>query len=56
VDDDILNQTVVQSLLSSTGYEVVCLPSGVATLEYIDSAEVLPDLILLDVMMPDMSG
>eukprot|EP00882_Tetradesmus_deserticola_P023765 GHRQ01025876.1.p1 GENE.GHRQ01025876.1~~GHRQ01025876.1.p1 ORF type:complete len:317 (+),score=151.66 GHRQ01025876.1:856-1806(+) len=56
VDDDVLNQTVVQSLLSSTGYEVVCLSSGVAALEYIDSAEVLPDLILLDVMMPDMSG
>lgn len=56
VDDDFLNQTVVQSLLSSTGYEVLCLPSGVKALEYIDTCEVLPDLILLDVMMPDMSG
>lgn len=56
VDDDEVNQTVIQSLLSSTGYEVVRLSSGTQMLEYIDKCEVLPDLILLDVMMPDMSG
>lgn len=56
VDDDQVNQTVVDSLLSSTGYEVVMLSSGRQMLEYLDSCEVLPDLILLDVMMPGMSG
>lgn len=56
VDDDQVNQTVVQSLLSSTGYEVVTLSSGRQMLDYLDECEVLPDLILLDVMMPDMSG
>jgi hypothetical protein len=56
VDDDAVNQTVVQSLLASTGYEVVCLYNGQQTLDYIASASVLPDLILLDVLMPDMTG
>jgi CheY-like chemotaxis protein len=56
VDDDPINQTVVQSLLASTGYEVVCLYNGQQTLEYIENADVLPDLILLDMLMPDMSG
>lgn len=56
VDDDPVNQTVVQSLLASTGYEVVCLYNGQQTLEYIENAAVLPDLILLDMLMPDMSG
>lgn len=56
VDDDPVNQTVVQSLLASTGYEVVCLYNGQSTLEYIENASVLPDLILLDMLMPDMSG
>lgn len=56
VDDDPVNQTVVQSLLASTGYEVVCLYNGQQTLEYIESADVLPDVILLDMLMPDMSG
>jgi hypothetical protein len=55
-DDDPVSQTVVQSLLASTGYEVVCVYSGQQTLEYIEEAEVLPDLILLDMLMPDMSG
>jgi hypothetical protein len=56
IDDDPVNQTVVQSLLASTGYEVVCLYNGQQTLEYIEKADVLPDLILLDMLMPDMSG
>ena len=56
VDDDPVNQIVVQSLLASTGYEVVCQYSGQQMLDYLDSAAVLPDLILLDMLMPDMSG
>lgn len=55
-DDDPVSQTVVRSLLASSGYEVVCVYSGQQTLEYIENAEVLPDLILLDMLMPDMSG
>jgi hypothetical protein len=56
VDDDPVNQTVVQSMLGSTGYEVVCLSNGQQALDHIERCEVLPDLILLDVQMPDMSG
>eukprot|EP00775_Hariotina_reticulata_P013765 gene13765-13885_t len=56
VDDDPVNQTVVQSVLSSTGYEVVCLSNGQQALDHIERCEVLPDLILMDVQMPDISG
>eukprot|EP00775_Hariotina_reticulata_P013645 gene13645-13768_t len=56
VDDDPVNQTVVQSVLSSTGYEVVCLSNGQQALDHIERCEVLPDLILMDVQMPDILG
>jgi DNA-binding response OmpR family regulator len=52
VDDDPVNQAVVQSLLASTGYEVVCC-SAAQTCDTIDAADVLPDLILEHI---DMNG
>ncbi|KAG2487725.1 hypothetical protein HYH03_013724 [Edaphochlamys debaryana] len=56
VDDDLVNQSVVKSLLGSTGYEVVAVPSGPEALKYVASAPALPDLVLLDCMMPEMDG
>ncbi|KXZ46245.1 hypothetical protein GPECTOR_45g115 [Gonium pectorale] len=56
VDDDHVNQSVIKSLLSSTGYEVVAVPSGPEALRYVSTAPALPDLVLLDCMMPEMDG
>ncbi|MEW5309073.1 MAG: hypothetical protein WDW38_000984 [Sanguina aurantia] len=56
VDDDPVNQSVVRSLLSSTGYEIVTVPSGPAAVAYLEACESLPDVILLDCMMPGMDG
>ncbi|GLC39538.1 Hexokinase-3 [Pleodorina starrii] len=56
VDDDPVNQSVIKSLLGSTGYEVVAVPSGPEALRYVSSAPALPDLVLLDCMMPEMDG
>jgi CheY-like chemotaxis protein len=56
VDDDAVNQTVIEILLEGSGYKVIQAMDGVEALEVLESMSVLPDLILLDVMMPRMSG
>lgn len=54
-DNPILLQGLGRAL-SANGYAVVTAESGPAVLELLSRAEVLPDLLLLDVMMPGMSG
>jgi hypothetical protein len=56
VDDDNINRSVVESLLDSTGYEVVSARNGRQALAHLASCKAMPDLVLLDVMMPDLSG
>ena len=56
VDDDVINLQVAGKILSSGGIHVTALKSGEALFEQLDKAEVLPDLILLDVKMPGMDG
>ncbi|KAF5833621.1 hypothetical protein DUNSADRAFT_10000 [Dunaliella salina] len=56
VDDEQINQQVMQSLLWDQNYELVQMPSGEAALEFIDKAPWLPDMVLLDVTLPGMSG
>ena len=54
VDDNPANLGVVVDHLEDAGYEVLVALGGIEALERVEFAE--PDLILLDVMMPDMSG
>ncbi|NEO86210.1 MAG: response regulator [Spirulina sp. SIO3F2] len=54
VDDDRTNFYVIEALLSQEGYDLISVESGKAALIYIE--QTLPDLILLDVMMPDLNG
>jgi len=56
VDDDLVNQSVVRTMLSSTGYEVITYQSGPEALSYLQTCDALPDLVLLDCMMPEMDG
>ncbi|WIA11289.1 hypothetical protein OEZ85_011413 [Tetradesmus obliquus] len=57
VDDDPVNQLVASTALRSHKWEVVKCMSGAEALAYLErSCAVLPDLVLLDVMMPAMSG
>jgi CheY-like chemotaxis protein len=51
VDDNLL---LLQTLLESEGYTVDVANSGRMALEKIQTTP--PDLVLLDVMMPDMNG
>ncbi|CAN5507450.1 hypothetical protein BH09GEM1_BH09GEM1_16150 [soil metagenome] len=54
VDDDANNRALVEVMLAPEGYEIVMASSGAEALAII--AEQLPDLILLDVMMPGIDG
>jgi two-component system, NtrC family, sensor kinase len=53
VDDEPLNRKLVRGVLISDGYEVVEAPNGQVALEL---AQSVPDLILLDIMMPVLDG
>jgi len=52
VDDNELNLDILVSILSD--YDVISVKSGASAFEVLREAEI--DLILLDVMMPDMNG
>ncbi len=54
VDDVPVNIAMVQALLKSEGYELVSAESGAEALQSVE--EQIPDLILLDIQMPDMDG
>src|SRR4026209_1623984 len=54
VDDVAVNVKLLADLLAVIGYAVVTAASGAEALEKIDKEQ--PGLVLLDVMMPGMSG
>lgn len=54
VDDDVDTLRLIGLMLQRQGYEVRSANSGVQAISMV--AEELPDLILLDVMMPEMDG
>ncbi|KAG1655170.1 hypothetical protein FOA52_005787 [Chlamydomonas sp. UWO 241] len=56
VDDDFVNQMVIQNLLVPEGFHVDQAMDGQEALQMLESAEELPDIVLLDLMMPGMSG
>ena len=54
VDDTPMNVKLLEGVLSGHGYAVTTAPSGPVALERVREAR--PDLVLLDVVMPEMSG
>lgn len=54
VDDDAAIRDILEMVLSSEGYEVLTAADGFAALEAVRRSP--PDLILLDIKMPVMSG
>ncbi|MBT7453366.1 MAG: response regulator, partial [Gemmatimonadetes bacterium] len=54
VDDQPANLDVLRHVLEREGYQVLLAPNGEVALR--NAARALPDLILLDVTMPEMDG
>lgn len=54
IDDDKYINDMLFDLLTKEGYKVLCAFSGREALKMLSSSS--PDLILLDLMMPDLSG
>lgn len=54
VDDNPDSIAIIRSILESRGYPVAVAMSGAEALQSIEKEQI--DLVLLDVMMPEMSG
>ncbi len=54
VDDEVSVTTVLDRILTEEGYQVIVANSGKAALKTLD--EIVPDLIMLDIKMPEMDG
>ena len=56
IDDDAEIREIVQVLLSSKGYTIETVADGMQALTMLTEKTFLPDVIILDIMMPDMDG
>ena len=57
VDDDESVRVAFRTVLTDAGYEVITAPHATAALDFLDSTDgPTPDLIILDLMLPDADG
>ncbi|MBE0689685.1 MAG: response regulator [Anaerolineae bacterium] len=56
LDDNNDFRNVLKELLEALGYQVEALDNGLSGLEYLRTHEVMPDVIICDIRMPDMDG
>lgn len=54
IEDEEILLDILKRKLGNMGYEIFCATDGVSGMEAIK--EILPDLILLDIIMPKMGG
>ncbi|MGF6989628.1 PAS domain S-box-containing protein [Lachnospiraceae bacterium PM6-15] len=55
-EDIKINQEIIAHLLAETGASFDVAENGKEALAYIESAKTLPDLVLMDIQMPEMDG
>ena len=56
IEDNPMNMELVSDLLEINGYEVLKAKSGLEMFEIIGSIATVPDLILMDVQIPETDG
>jgi two-component system, OmpR family, response regulator MprA len=56
VDDDVSLRRAVSRTLELEGYEVEVAEDGLRALEFFDDENATPDVVLLDVLMPNLDG
>jgi CheY-like chemotaxis protein len=56
IDDEETCLEIINFSLSTRGYEVHCVPSGLEAIDLLKNGDTKFDLILLDMMMPHISG
>ena len=55
VDDDEIHLAITENSLKGE-YKVFMVKSGEEALEFLGKSQIIPDLILLDILMPEMDG
>lgn len=55
VDDDEIN-LVTAELFLKNDYDITKMKSGKDAIEYLEANDYIPNLVLLDIMMPNMNG
>lgn len=56
VEDDTFVMDIYQTKLSQAGFDVVSAINGMEAIKKLESGEVMPDLMLLDIIMPYVDG
>ncbi|MFX0125449.1 MAG: PleD family two-component system response regulator [Candidatus Hodarchaeota archaeon] len=56
VEDDEALQEYTKLILEKNDYQIITAKNGVEALELLETKDQLPDLILCDIMMPEMNG
>jgi CheY-like chemotaxis protein len=56
VEDSAEIQMLMMKFLDQNGYEVEGVDNGISALDHLNKVETKPDVILLDLMMPEMDG
>lgn len=56
VDDESINLTVMRTILTAEGYEVLTMDSGLAAVKHCRAGDTAFDIVLLDVHMPVLNG
>ncbi len=54
VDDELINIKLLRANLEARDYEVLAAMDGAEALQIVETE--LPDLLILDIMMPEMDG
>jgi CheY-like chemotaxis protein len=56
IDDDMISREVTATVLTMSGYQIQTAESGDAALAMLRAGNCLPDVVLMDVQMPGLSG